>query len=340
MSHANTSGPRASGDEKVARALWYVGPQEAAIRPAPLPALMPGQARVKTLFSGLSRGTERLVFTGRIPPSEYESMRAPLQEGAFPYPVKYGYCAVGIIEDGPKDWLGRHVFALHPHQSAFVADVAMLRPIPEALPPRRAILSANMETALNALWDSGAGPGDRILVVGAGVLGLLTAYLCARLPGADVCVVDLDPSRRALAESFGARFICASDWAAIGRNDFDVVFHASASAPGLALALNAAGLEASVVELSWYGAGDVPAPLGGAFHSRRLRLVSTQVGQISPSRRPRWDYARRMAKAMDLLCDDRLDALIDRDVAFEDMPDAMGEIFAPGAMGLGIVVGY
>jgi len=345
MSHANISGPRAvaSQDANVdmaARALWYVAPGEAAILPVTLPALGPGQARVKTLFSGLSRGTERLVFTGRIPPSEYETMRAPMQEGAFPYPVKYGYCAVGIIADGPKDWLGRHVFALHPHQSAFVADVAMLRPIPEALPPRRAILSANMETALNALWDSGAGPGDRILVVGAGVLGLLTGYLCARLPGADVTVVDLDPSRRALAESFGTRFVCASDWAAQGRNDFDVVFHASASAPGLALALNAAGLEASVVELSWYGAGDVPAPLGGAFHSRRLRLVSTQVGQISPSRRPRWDYARRIAKAMDLLCDDRLDALIDRDVAFEDMPDAMGEIFAAGAKGLGIVVGY
>lgn len=323
-----------------ARALWCEAPGRASLRDAPLPALRAGQALVRTLYSGVSRGTERLVFSGRIPVSEFESMRAPLQEGAFPFPVKYGYCAVGVVEDGPPGWAGRNVFALHPHQSAFVADAAMLRPLPDGLSPRRATLAANMETALNALWDSGAGPGDRIVVVGAGVVGLLVGYLCAGLPGADVTMVDLDPAREGVCAALGARFVGAADWAARGVKDADVVFHASASAPGLALALGAAGLEASVMEMSWYGAGDVPAPLGGAFHSRRLRLVSTQVGQVSPSRRPRWDYARRMAKAMELLADDRLDALIDREVAFEDMPEAMTDIFAPGAKGLGVVVRY
>ncbi len=335
-SAASAASPRA----RIARALWCEAAGRASLREAPLPPLGPGQALVRTLYSGVSRGTERLVFSGRIPPSEYDSMRAPLQEGAFPFPVKYGYCAVGVVEDGPADWLGRHVFALHPHQSAFVADVSMLRALPHGLSPRRATLAANMETALNALWDSGAGPGDRIVVVGAGVVGLLVGYLCAGLPGADVTMVDLDPAREGMCAALGARFVSAADWALSGVQNADVVFHASASAPGLALALGAAGLEASVVELSWYGAGDVPAPLGGAFHSRRLRLVSTQVGQVSPTRRPRWDYARRMAKAMELLADDRLDALIDRDVPFEDMPDAMAEIFAAGAKGLGVVVRY
>lgn len=334
----------ASGDDanktsmREARALWCEAPGRAAIRPAALAPPRRGEALVRTLFTAVSRGTERLVFTGRIPSSEHERMRAPMQEGSFPFPVKYGYCAVGIVEEGEMEWRGRHVFALHPHQTAFVAPVAALRPLPQGLDPRRATLSANMETALNALWDSGAGPGDAIVIVGAGVVGLLVAALCARLPGADVTVVDLDPSRREIVERLGSRFAAVADYRPSG--DADVVFHASASAPGLALALEAAGLEAKVVELSWYGAGDVPAPLGGAFHSRRLRLVSTQVGQVAPSRRPRWDYGRRMAKAMELAADDRLDALIDTEVAFDDMPARMPEIFAPGAKGLGVVVRY
>ena len=160
---------------EAAQALWYVTRGRAELRPAPLPPVAPDYARVRTLWSGLSRGTERLVFEGRVSGSESERMRAPLQEGDFPFPVKYGYCAVGVVEEGPRSLRGRTVFALHPHQDRFVAPVSMLVPVPEAVPPRRAVLAANMETALNALWDSGAGPGDRIVVVGAGVVGLLVA---------------------------------------------------------------------------------------------------------------------------------------------------------------------
>lgn len=328
------------GATRTERALWFEGPGRAAIRPAPLRPAKAGQARVRTLFSGVSRGTERLVFTGKAPPSEHERMRCPMQEGEFSYPVKYGYCAVGITEEGPAHLIGRPVFALHPHQTGFVADAGMLRPLPEGLPPRRAVLSANMETALNALWDSGAGPGDRIVVAGAGVVGMLTAYLAARLPGADVTLVDLEPSRAQAAARLGVPFETADAFAARGCAEADVVFHASAHAGGLALAIGAAGMEARILEMSWYGEGAVAAPLGGAFHSKRLQLISTQVGQVSPSRRPRWDYARRMDKAMELLRDDRLDALIDVEVAFEDLPEKMGELLAPGAKGLGIVVRY
>jgi NADPH:quinone reductase-like Zn-dependent oxidoreductase len=328
------------GAARTERALWFEAPGRAAIRPAALPRLSDGQAQVRTLFSGISRGTERLVFTGKAPPSEHARMRCPMQEGEFSFPLKYGYCAVGITEDGPAELVGRNVFALHPHQTGFVVDSAQLRPLPEGLPPRRAVLSANMETALNALWDSGAGPGDKIVIVGAGVVGMLTAWLCARLPGADVTLVDVEPARAQTAAQIGVSFESVESFAARECAEADVVFHASANAGGLALAIACAGMEAKIIEMSWYGEGAVAAPLGGPFHSKRLQLISTQVGQISPSRRPRWDYARRMAKAMELLRDDRLDALIDVEIAFEDLPARAAEIFAPGAKGLGVVVRY
>jgi threonine dehydrogenase-like Zn-dependent dehydrogenase len=318
------------------RALWYAGKGRAELRPVSVPQPGRGEALVLTLWSGISRGTERLVFEGRVPLSEYDRMKAPFQEGEFPYPVKYGYCAVGIVEVGPKDWLGIPVFALHPHQTRFVVPVDRLVAIPEKLPLRRAALAANMETALNGLWDSGAGPGDRIVIVGAGLVGLLVAYLAARLPGADVSVVDIDPSRADIVAALGASFRAPHELA----GDADVVFHASANAEGLSVALGAAGLEATVVELSWYGDRQVLVPLGAAFHSRRLKLVSSQVGQVAPARRPRWNYARRLRKALDLLQDDVLDALITGEVAFEALPQVLPEILAPSAPALATVVRY
>ncbi|AZO81117.1 dehydrogenase [Bosea sp. Tri-49] len=299
-----------------------------------LPAPAPGDCLVRTLWSGISRGTERLVFDGRVPESEYERMRAPLQQGAFPFPVKYGYCAVGIVDAGPAELLGKRVFCLHPHQDRFVVPADRVALVPESVPMRRAVLAANMETALNAHWDAGSGPADRIVVVGGGVLGLLVAYLAARLPGAEVTLVDLDDSRAEIAASLGCRFALPADCP----QDADVVFHASASAAGLATAIGAAGFEARIVELSWYGEGSVAAPLGGAFHARRLQLVSSQVGQVSPSRRARFDYARRANAALALLADARLDALITDEIAFRDAPSRLPALFA-GA-GLTAVLRY
>jgi threonine dehydrogenase-like Zn-dependent dehydrogenase len=321
---------------ETATALWYVTRGRAELRPTTLPPVGPEDAVVTTLWSGLSRGTERLVFEGRVSATESERMRALLQEGDFPYPVKYGYCAVGLVEQGPPALRGRAVFALHPHQDRFVAPARLLAPVPDGVPPRRAVLAANMETALNALWDSGAGPGDRIVVVGAGVVGLLVGYLAARLPGADVTMVDIDLSREAIARKLGCRFRKPLD----APGDADVAFHTSATAPGLACALSCAGVEATVVEMSWYGDAPVSAPLGLDFHSRRLRLVSSQVGQVSPARRPRWSHRRRLDKALELLADDRIDALITEEVAFADLAAELPRLFAPGASGLATVVRY
>lgn len=301
-----------------AKALWCVGPAQAEIRPA-----ASGEGvLVKALFSGISRGTEKLVAEGRVPASEHERMRGPGMEGDFPFPVKYGYCSVGEVTEGALS--GRAVFALFPHQTEYRLPEDALTLLPEDLPPARAILAANMETALNILWDSGAGAGDRIAVIGAGVVGALVASLAARLPGADVTLVDVNPARSDLARSLGLAFSFAAD----APQDCDVVIHTSASEAGLAQALDLAGLEATVVEASWHGDRAVAVPLGGAFHSRRLRLVSSQVGHIPALRAPRWTYTRRMAKALELLCDPRFDNLISGETAFADLPQTYAAILA------------
>jgi hypothetical protein len=310
--------------EQRAEALWYVGPGKAEIRSEPVsPAA--GQVRLRAVASALSRGTERLVFAGRVPESEFERMRAPFMGGAFPFPVKYGYAMVGCVEEGPADLKGRLCFALYPHQTVFNLAAENIIPLPDGLPPERAVLAANMETALNAIWDGAPGPADRIAVVGAGVLGLLVARLCAGIPGTAVTVVDINPERAAIAAGFGAAF-ATPDQAPGG---CDLVIHTSASAAGLATALRLAGDEATVLELSWYGADQVKVPLGDVFHSRRLKLFSSQVGKISPGHRPRWDYRRRLSAALDLLKDPALDALIAPAVAFADLPAKLPDILNP-----------
>lgn len=320
----------------MARALWYVAPHKAELRTEQLAAPGPGEARVTTSFSAISRGTERLVFSGAVAESEWARMACPMQAGQFPFPVKYGYCATGIVDAGPDDLRGRAVFALHPHQDVFVAPADRLCPLPDGLPLRRATLAANMETALNAHWDAATGPGDRIAVVGAGVVGLLVAFIAARLPGADVTVVDIAAERRDLVEALGARFALPDR----APKDCDVVFHTSVSAAGLNVAIDAAGTEARIVELSWYGDRETPVRLGGAFHSQRLQLISTQVGMVSAARRVRWSYRRRLEKALELLADPSLDALLPDDIAFDDLPTHLPTLLAPGASGLAPVVRY
>ncbi len=334
--------PLSAGSQHEARALWYVKPGVVELRAHALPPPKLDQVQVRTHFSAISRGTERLVLAGDIPDGERERMRAPLQEGTFPFPVKYGYCATGIVELGPSDLIGRRVFCLHPHQDAFNAPSAMAVPVPGEVPLKRATLAANMETALNALWDSAAGPADRIVVVGAGVVGLLVSYLAARLPGADVLVIDALPARRSVVEQLGARFVGADDIAAAPADQpaADVVFHCSATAPGLSTALALAGTEAAVVELSWYGARSVPIPLGAAFHSQRLRLISSQVGQVAPSRRPRWSHRRRIEAALALLADPSLDPLVAEEIAFDDAPHQLPALLNGPAACLAPVLRY
>ena len=321
-----------------AQALWYTAPGTAELRPVMLtgPRAGEGGVLVRALYSGLSRGTERLVASGQVPHGEHDRMRCPHQEGSFPFPVKYGYALVGSVEDGHPELIGRTVFVLHPHQELALVEPSWLNPLPDGLPPRRAVLAANMETALNVLWDAGAAPGDRILVVGGGVLGLLVAGIAARIAGTEVTVSDPQASREPIARALGAGFAIPA--AAPGEQD--IVIHTSATGAGLATALASAGPEARVVEASWYGAAAPAVPLGEAFHSRRLSLVSSQVGAVPADRRARWTTYRRLAKALELLCDPAFDALITGEIAFADAAAQVPAALAPGAAGLATVLRY
>lgn len=310
-----------------ARAFWLEAPGRGELRREELRAPRADEVLVRAAVSAVSRGTEALVFQGRVPPSQYQAMRCPFQDGDFPAPVKYGYASVGSVEAGPRDLAGRRVFCLHPHQDRYVVPCDAVRLVPERVPDARAALAANMETALNAVWDAAPRPGDRIAVVGAGVIGCLVASLVSKLPGAEVLLVDVNPARADLAAAFGCEF--ASPEAALC--EADVVFHASGAPEGLATSLRLAGFEAVVVELSWYGDRAVAAPLGEAFHSRRLTLMSSQVGTVSPARRARWSRERRLDLALTLLGDPAYDRLVTETCDFADLPVVMARLAeAPG----------
>jgi threonine dehydrogenase-like Zn-dependent dehydrogenase len=302
-----------------ARAFWFVAPGRGEIREETLPV---GDVLLRTLASGVSRGTEALVFSGRVPPSQYQAMRAPLMGGDFPFPVKYGYCAIGRTGDAGR------VFVLHPHQDVFVAPAAMCIPVPDVVPTHRAVLAANMETALNILWDAAPLVGERTLVIGAGVVGLLAASLLACNPGAQVTVVDIDAAREPLAQRFGCGF-SSPDRAP---HEQDLIVHASASEAGLRLALQCAAFEGRIVEASWFGDAEPSVPLGEAFHARRLRLIASQVGAVAFPMRGRRSHAERLALALELLADPRYDALLQGPTRFEDLPEAMPRILAPGGL--------
>ena len=310
-----------------ARAFWVAAPGRGEIRSEPLAPAASGEVLVRTLFSGISRGTEALVFRGRVPPSEFERMRAPFQSGGFPAPVKYGYANVGEVEEGPADLRGRVVFTLFPHQTRYVVPAAAVHVLPAATPPGRAVLAANLETAINGVWDARPLVGDRVAVVGAGAVGCMTAWLIAGMPGCEVELVDTNPSRAAVGRALGVR--CAAPGQASG--EADVVIHASGAPAGLTLALQLAAFEARVVELSWYGDQQVPLELGQAFHARRLTIASSQVGSVAATQRARWDTRRRMQLALRLLESPVLDVLITGESHFEELPEVMERLSAsPG----------
>ncbi len=308
-----------------ARSFWVAEPNRGEIRVETLRRADEGEAVVRALYSGISRGTETLVFTGAVPPSERERMRAPFQAGDFPAPVKYGYSNVGIVESGPAALVGRHVFCLYPHQTRYVVPAAALHVLPTGVPPARAVLAANLETAVNALWDAAPRVGDRIAVVGAGAVGCLVAWLAARTPGAQVQLVDVDARKRAVAAKLGVAF----ELTASAAHDADLVVHTSGTEAGLGQALELAGYEATVLELSWYGARAPSVPLGEAFHSLRLTLKSSQVGAVAAAQRARWSTTRRMQLALRLLADATLDALISGESAFEELPRVLARLAAP-----------
>jgi len=317
-------------------AYWLCEPGRGELRWERLPSRGPGDVLVRTLCSGISRGTEMLVFRGGVPKDQVDVMRAPFQGGDLPGPVKYGYLNVGIVEQGPVALVGRTVFCLYPHQSRYVVPARAVAVVPDSIPADRAVLAGTMETALNAVWDAGALPGDRVAVVGAGMVGCCLARLLARIPAVDVVLVDVDPTRAPAAAALGVGFALPVEATA----DRDLVFHTSATSAGLQLSLDLLAADGSVIELSWYGDTRVEVALGGDFHSRRLTVRASQVGEVATRRRGRRTRADRLATALDLLRDPALDVLVTGSSPLEDLPEVMRRMAAGELPGLLHTVTY
>jgi NADPH:quinone reductase-like Zn-dependent oxidoreductase len=301
-----------------AHAFWLDAPGRGEIRPISLPEPGSGDVVVRALRSGVSRGTETLAFRGAVPP------RAPFQEGEFPGPVKYGYLSVGAVEEGPAELRGRTVFCLYPHQTAYVVPAGAVTVVPDGVPLSRAVLAGTVETAVNALWDAAPLVGDRVAVVGAGMVGCCVARLLARFPAVEVTLVDVDASRAEVAAALGVGFARPED--AVG--GCDLVVHTSATSAGLQRSLELLAPEATVLDLSWYGAEEVRLSLGGAFHSGRLGLRASQVGTLSPARSGRRTAGDRLALALELLRDDAFDALLSGESRFDELPAVMARLAA------------
>jgi NADPH:quinone reductase-like Zn-dependent oxidoreductase len=308
--------------QRQANAYWTVGPEKGELRLEDLPAPGPGEALVRALYSGISRGTETVVHCASVPPRVAERMRAPYQEGSFPSPVKFGYLSVGVVEDGPDQWTGRTVFCLYPHQDRYVVPVDSLTLVPEDVPARRAVLTGTVETAVNALWEAGPRLGDRVAVVGAGLVGGMVATLLRTFPLQRLQLVDIDPAKRAFADALGVDFSRPDD--ALG--DCDIVIHCSASQEGLARSLQLAGDDADVIEMSWYADHKVALPLGEDFHARRLSIRASQVGAVSLARRHRRTNADRLELAVSLLNDPVFDTFLTGCSAFEELPDVVQKL--------------
>ena len=317
-------------------AFWLREPGHGEIRTVVLPEPGPADVLVRTLYTGVSRGTEALVFRGGVPASHYESMRAPFQEGSFPGPVKYGYLNVGVVERGQPELLGRRVFCLYPHQTRYVVPAAAVTLIPDDVPSTRAVLAGAVETAVNALWDAAPLLGDRIAVVGAGMIGCCVARLLSHFPGVHVTLVDVDTDKAGVAAALDVDF--ASPAEATG--GCDLVFHASATAAGLQRSIELLAVEGTVIELSWYGDAEVRLSLGGAFHSARLAIRASQVGLVAPARRGSRSASQRLALALDLLRDRVFDALITGQSSFRELPGVMADLTAGSLPALCHLISY
>lgn len=311
-----------SKQQPKATAYWTVGPEKGELRRDELPVPGPGEVLVRTLYSGISKGTELVVHNARVPESVAEEMAAPNQEGSFPGPVKFGYLSVGIVEQGPADWLGKTVFCLYPHQDRYVVPVESLTVVPEGVPARRAVLTGTVETAVNGLWEAGPRLGDRVAVIGAGLVGGMVAKLLGGFPLGRLQLIDVDPAKRAFAETLGVEFSHPDD----ALPDCDIVIHCSASEAGLARALQLVGDDGDVIEMSWYADRKVTIPLGEDFHARRLSLRASQVGVVARARRHRRSNADRLKLAVSLLSDPAFDAFLTGSSSFEDLPDVVQQL--------------
>jgi 2-desacetyl-2-hydroxyethyl bacteriochlorophyllide A dehydrogenase len=319
------------------RELWFERPLAVTLRQGAGRALGPGEVRARALASGVSQGTELLLYRGEGPTPFDPSLDT---EGAPTYPRRYGYAWVGELTESRHDaWrVGARVFALLPHGDEHTLPAERARALPEGVPATRAVLAANLETALTAIWDAALGLGDRVLVIGGGTVGLLTGLLARRAGAGRLALVEPSLKRREAALALGFdEALAPADHAA--RAEADVVFEASGDPACLDRAVASARTEGTVVVLSFYGERRHPVALGSDFHRRRLRLCSSQVSAVPPSKAPRWSHARRFELVTALLADARLDGILEP-VAFDEAPAVYARLAADPGSALQVVFHY
>lgn len=311
------------------KALWHLSEDQSSIQETDIKEIE-DLVSVNTAYSMISLGTERLVAMGQVPHQLYQQMNVPYMEGSFVFPIKYGYSLTGQLEDG------RGVHLMHPHQNYCLVQSQDITTLPETIPLKRATLIANLETALNAVWDGNVQLGDHVLVVGFGLVGSLVARLIDRMPATKVVVADTNPKKVELASSLGFKAVHPAEIS----DTFDLAYNVSASGAGLQAAIDAVGFEGKIIELSWYGNRNTVLELGGAFHNERKQLISSQVSNLPPFKRGRWDYKRRKEVVIDLLVDPIFDSHITQEIPLEELPDFFNELRYGTSQALGVVVTY
>jgi len=292
--------------------------------------LAPDQVLVRSLYSLVSTGTERLVMTSELDEPTRKRMSLPLMKGTFDQDFTYGYSLTGVIEQGPADLVGQHVHLLHPHQSYAIVATSDITVIPEAL-AERAVLVSNLETVINAVWDSQVSLGDEVLVIGYGIIGALLVQLLRQMPGVTVRVYDIDPTKQQLANPYET---------GNPAKEFDIVFHTSGSSSGLQYGIDQLKPEGTLMELSWYGGRKVEVALGQSFHYDRKKIISTQVSTIPHCRAQRWDYARRKQLAISLLSLIDFEHLIMNSISFSEAVHFFGKLRRGEVKDIGTLIKY
>ena len=273
---------------------------------------------VKAYYSGISYGTEKIVHDSQVPANQYEFMRAPHQVGEFNKEVKYGYLSVGKVVVGPKSMMNKMVYTMFPHQSMYILKSSLATLIPSHIPYKRALLTANMETAINAMWDSQPSIGDNTYVIGAGIVGILMAYVLSSTFGIKVTVIDNNASKKKLCKFFNIDF--ENNINCI--KDPDIIFECSGNASVLSDLINNSTLETKICILSWYGKQQSKIKMGENCFSRRLEIIFSQVGNITPIQSKKWDNLSRRALALKLLDNKKLDSLIDKqEIKLKELPN-------------------
>ena len=292
------------------------------------------QIEVKSLFSLISTGTERLVASGEVPVSSFEFMAVPYMKGNFSFPIKYGYSLVGKVTSVGKLY-GKIVHLLHPHQGKCLVKEVDVMIVPDEIPAKRATLASNVETALNAIWDAEISIGDKVLIAGFGMIGSLLARVLSFMPEVEIVIMEKDANRVKMVQKMGFTFIDDPE-----PSYFDVAFNTTSNEKALQIAIQSVGLEGKIIEMSWYGTKNVNINLGADFHYHRKQIISSQVSKIPSDKQSRWDYKRRKEVVFKLLKSPLFDEHITDVLTFAETPAFFDKLRAGGVSGLGYCIEY